>query len=389
MAPDRELTLGNWMEPPYNRAAFQRVRELSPTALIRNRSGRVCSLPQRPAGLDSLVVERFDGTRVSFAEHLDVSFCDAICIVHDGAVVYERYLNGMTDETPHLIMSVSKSITAGALGASIGRGLLAGGDRVCEVAPEFAGTSLDGATVQHVIDMTTGTGFVEDYDVYDDPNGDAPLIEYERHAGYRPLGARTPIGTLGHFRTYPKAFDHGTRFVYRSPLTNIVARMLEVVNGERFPDIVSRDLWGPLGEEHDADIMLDPLGHPVAEGGISCTLRDLARFGLAYLDEGVVDGMEVLPAAWVADTLHGTDAGQAAFQAGEKAELGWDQYRNAFWVFERDRVASGLGIFGQYCYVHRPSRTVIARFSTYPSAVPEELSAETIGAFAAVCEAVA
>jgi CubicO group peptidase (beta-lactamase class C family) len=150
---------------------------------------------------------------------------------------------------------------------------------------------------------------------------------------------------------------------------------------------VTRDVWGPLGQEHDADIMLDPLGHPVAEGGISCTVRDLARFGLAYLDDGVVGDVRVLPAEWVADTRHGTDDSMARFAAGEYADTGWALYRNAFWVFARDEVLAGLGIFGQYCYIHRPTRTVIARMSTYPMALPEELSNETIAAFSTVCAA--
>jgi 6-aminohexanoate-oligomer exohydrolase len=253
--------------------------------------------------IETLPVTSADGSTVPLAAQLERSCCDAICVVHDGAIVYERYFNGMTIETPHLLMSVSKSITAATLGVAIGRGLLAASDLVCDIAPEFAGTSLDGATVQHVVDMAAGTDFVEDYALYDDPDGDSPLLEYERQAGYRPLGARAPIGTLAHFRTYGTAFEHGTRFDYRSPLTNITARILEVVNDLRFPDIVSRDLWGPLGQEHDADIMLDPLGNPVAEGGVSCTARDLARVGLAYLD----DGGGVIPAGWVSDTGHGTD----------------------------------------------------------------------------------
>ena len=48
-------------------------------------------------------------------------------------------------------------------------------------------------------------------------------MDYERHAGYRPLGDRTPIGTLGHFRTYGLQRPHGAWFSYRSPLTNIAA----------------------------------------------------------------------------------------------------------------------------------------------------------------------
>jgi CubicO group peptidase (beta-lactamase class C family) len=59
-------------------------------------------------------------------------------------------------------------------------------------------------------------------------------------------------------------------------------------------------------------------------------------------------------------------------------------YRNAFWVVERGKVFSGLGIFGQYCWIDRRTDTAIARFSTYPSASPIELSAETHRGFAAV-----
>ncbi|MGB8858879.1 MAG: serine hydrolase, partial [Ilumatobacteraceae bacterium] len=311
---------------------------------------------------------------------------DAVCVVHDGRVVFERYLNGMTAETAHLLMSVSKSFCGAALGVSIGRGLLSTTDLVCDVAPELRGTSLDGATVQQVIDMTAGTDFVEDYDLYDDASGDAPLIEYERQAGYRPLGDRTALGVLGHFRTYGTAYAHGAKFDYRSPLTNVAARLVEIVNDMPYPDVVSRDVWGPLGQEHDADIMLDPLGQAVVEGGMSCSVRDLARLGLAYLGDGSMAGTPVVPPAWIDDTRHGTDAAVAAFAAGDPATAatGWSMYRNAFWVFERDQVLSGLGIFGQYCYVNRTTGTVIARFSTYPSASPDDYNAETLAGFEAV-----
>jgi CubicO group peptidase (beta-lactamase class C family) len=379
------ITLSNWLDPPYNRWGFQRVREIVPTAAIRNRTGQVRHLPRHERPLGTIMVDRLDGRRTTLDEQLAETCCDAICVVHDGAIVFERYLNGMREDTAHLLMSVSKSVCGAALGITAERGLLGVDDLVTDVAPELAGTSLDGATVQQVIDMATGTDFDEDYDLYLEPAGDAPLIEYERQAGYRPLAGHEPIGVLAHFRTYPTAFEHGTRFRYRSPLTNVAARLLEVATGMRFPDIVSRDLWGPLGQEHEADIMLDPLGQSVAEGGISCSVRDLARFGMAYLDDGTVMGTRILPEAWVADTVHGTDASVRNFAQGEFAESGWSHYRNAMWVFERDRVLSGLGIFGQYCYVHRPTRTVIARFSSYPEALPAEQSDETIATFATVC----
>lgn len=332
------------------------------------------------------MVDRADGRRTTLDEHLAETYCDGLCVVHDGHIVYERYFNGMTDGTAHLLMSVSKSVGAATLGVSIGNGLLAATDLVCDVAPEFVGTSLDGATVQHVIDMTAGTDFVEDYAVYGESGSDSVLIDYEREAGFRPLGDREPIGSLAHFRTYGSAYPHGAKFQYRSPLTNIAARMIEVVNGMPFADVVSRDVWGPLGQEHDADIMVDPVGSSIVEGGVSASLRDLARFGLVYLNDGVAQGRQVLPAAWVADTRHGTDQAMTCFTAGDGSGTGWDMYRNAFWVLERDLVFTGWGIFGQYCFVHRPSNTVIARFSTYPTADPGDLAAETVAALRGVCE---
>ena len=388
MAIDRSATLANWMDWPYNRSAFQRVREITPTALIA-RADEPRPLPRRLQALDDLPILTFAG-RTTWAQHLVDTQCDAVCVVHDGNIVYERYFNGMTERTPHLLMSVSKSVCGAALGIAIGNGLLAADDLVCDIAPEFAGTSLDGATVRHVIDMTAGTEFDEDYLLYADPDASNPLLDYERQAGYRPLGNRPAIGTLGHFRTYGLERPHGAWWSYRSPLTNIAARLLEVVHDLPYAAIVSRDVWGPLGQEHDADIMLDCLGHPVVEGGMSCSVRDLARFGLAYLNDGMADGRQVIPRAWVDDTRLGDDEAVRAFHAGMAPddETGaWSMYRNAFWVFERGEVFSGLGIFGQFCWVHRPTRTVIARFSTFPTALPLEVSAQCHMAMEAVATA--
>ena len=63
--------------------------------------------------------------------------------------------------------------------------------------------------------MTAGTDFVEDYDLYLNPDSDSVLIEYERQAGYRPLGNSPAIGVLKHFATYANVRPHGTLFDYR------------------------------------------------------------------------------------------------------------------------------------------------------------------------------
>lgn len=361
---------------------------------VANQSDVVTRLPHRPTELGHVTFDAADGSTTSWDRHLRESFCDAVCVVHDGMIVDERYFEGMNCESRHLLMSVTKSFTAAALGVAIGRGLISTSSLVTDVAPEFSGTSLDGCTVRHLIDMTAGTEFVENYDLYREPDSNVPLIEYERQAGFRPLGSSPPIGVLKHFSTYPLARPHGTVFDYRSPLTNVVARLLEIVNEIPFNEVLSRDIWTPFGMEHPAEISVDPFGFPIAEAGLCCTVRDLARFGLAYLNDGQLASRSVLPVDWVRDTRQGDDDARRCYttyldtlpNTGVEGD-DWFMYHNAFWVKERDHQLSGLGIFGQYVWIDRPSRTVIARFSTYPTAAPSALSAETIRGFNAVAHA--
>jgi len=388
------VTLENWLDAPHNRWAFHHVDQLLKTVPLTNNGAPVTELPRATFDLDSVSFLAADGSTTNWVRHLNESFCDAVCVIHDGSIVDERYFNGLQPESRHLLMSVTKSFTAAALGVAIGKGLLSTGDLVTDIAPEFAGTSLEGCTVRHLIDMTAGTEFVENYDLYLDPEADVPLIEYERQAGFRPLGARASIGVLKHFATYDTARPHGQVFDYRSPLTNIVARIVEIVNGIPFHEVISRDVWTSFGMEHAAEISVDAFGFPIAEAGMCCTVRDLARFGLSYLNDGVLNNKSVLQAEWVRDTRNGDDDARQCYTnyLDSPANTGvegddWFMYHNAFWVKERDQQFSGLGIFGQYIWIHRPTRTVIARFSTYPTAAPTALSAETIRGFNAVAQA--
>ena len=385
----KPTTTDDWLEEPYPRRSFQRVREFAPTARVANDTGVVADLPVDLRDVGSAELRAADGSTTTVERQFETSCGEGLVVLKDGVVVCERYANGMTPRTPHLLMSVTKSFTGAMLGIQVGNGLLGMDQLVTDVAPEFAGTSLDGATVRHVIDMTAGTEFVEDYDLYDDPDAVNPLIEYERQTSYRRLGGREPIGMYGHFRTYPTAYPHGAWFDYRSVLTNIAARLVELVSGERFVDALSRQLWEPLGMEHEADMMLDVVGNAVVDGGLSCSTRDLARFGLAYQR----DGAGVIPAAWVRDTHHGDDDAMRCFRESPtvtaEERLEWCMYRNAFWVLERDRVYTGSGIFGQHCWIDIPRGVVVARFSSYPTAMGGDVYYETLRSFAAIADALA
>src|SRR5215472_10371722 len=207
------VTLANWQDPPFNRWAFQHVRELIPTARISRGPGRPLRLPRAERDLNSLVF-RSGERELTVGEMLAESYTDGFLVLHRGRIVTEQYFNGMSPDTPHLLMSVSKSVVSTVAGVLAGQGLLDVNARVEQVVPELAGTSFEGATVQHLLDMRTGTHFDETYD-----NLESDVRLYERVYLWRPDGTDPrPADALAYFATLHNDGPHGGAFVYRSIL---------------------------------------------------------------------------------------------------------------------------------------------------------------------------
>ena len=301
--PEWRLPRLDWDRPPWNRWAFQRVREIVPTAAIR-RGPHVSPLPAEAGRLDDLAYDGPEG-RTSFGAMLDATYTDGMFVWKDGRILHESYHNGMDRRSVHLLQSVSKSVTATAGASLIAEGLLDPAAPVTDVLPELARTAWAGATLQQVLDMTTGVRFDETYHKRD---SDAGRMDYA--AGWKPApegvdasGWATCIWDQIMGLTVAEA-EHGARFHYRSIETDIVAHAMERVTGQRLPQILSDRLWAPLGCEEDASITVDSAGYGLACGGISATLRDMARFGIALLNDGAVDGRQVIPAP--GSTIRGT-----------------------------------------------------------------------------------
>ncbi|HEX9623036.1 MAG TPA: serine hydrolase [Streptosporangiaceae bacterium] len=313
------------------------------------------------------------------------SYTDGFIVLHKGRVVFERYFNGMAPDTPHLLMSVSKSVTAAVAGVLAGRAALDVRARVETVVPELGETSFAGAAVQDLLDMRAGTRFNEDY-----ADLDADVRTYERVYLWRPPvpgEPPDPADALEYFGTLSNDGSHGGPFRYRSILTDVLAWVIERAAGERLNELIARELWRPIGAEFDADISVDAHGNPMADGGISATLRDIARFGQLYLRRGRAGRRQVLPAWWVDDTVRGAADGPAAFTGGDNPP-GYPagaHYRNCWWV--RDPTLPlfhASGINGQHVFVHRPAELVVAKLSTWPVALSPMLIGQTVAAAHAI-----
>jgi CubicO group peptidase (beta-lactamase class C family) len=368
---DGLVTLANWQDPPYTRWAFQHVRDLIPTARIR-RGSHVRELPLEPCDVGALSF-RHDSRQMTVDEMLEETFTDGFLVLHRGSIRFERYLNAMLPDTPHLLMSVSKSVVATVAGLLASEGRLDVSAPLPSIVSELAGTSFDGATVQQLLDMRTGTRFNEEYD-----DLDADVRTYEPIYLWRPDDGRPrPPDILSYYPTLANDGEHGGPFRYRSILTDVLGWVLERAAGRRLHELISELIWQPMGAEYDAEVTVDAHGNAMADGGVCATLRDLARFGALYLSGGG------LPAAWVADTARGAPDGAQAFRAGDDRP-DWPpggHYRNCWWV--RDPTAPFLvaaGIYGQNIYVLPADDLVIAKFSTWPDALDDSHGQLTLAA---------
>jgi hypothetical protein len=366
--PQELVSLANWQDPPFNRWAFQHIRELIPTARIDRDAQNVWALPRAEHDLLSLAFRDAAGREMTVAQMLGETCTDGFLVLHQGQIVAEHYDNGMGPDVPHLLMSVSKSVTSAVAGVLAGRGDLDVSAPVERIIPELAGTSFAGAAVQDLLDMRAGTRFDESYE-----NPEADVRTYERVYLWRPDDGRPrPADALGYFGTLRNDGPHGGPFRYRSILTDVLAWVIERAAGERLHRLISRELWQPMGAEFDAEITVDAHGNPMADGGICATLRDLARFGQLYLQQGRADGRQIVPAAWIEDTVRGAPDGASAF-TGAGAVPGYPagaHYRNCWWV--RDPAVpfyDASGINGQNVFVHVPAQMVVVKLSTWPTAL--------------------
>jgi CubicO group peptidase (beta-lactamase class C family) len=378
--PASQVSLANWQDPPNQRWAFRHLREVIPTQPIP--AGKARPLPAKPTAVGHIEVARLDGSSGSLDDIVRDTWTDALLVIHDGRLVEERYLSGMTARTPHLLMSVSKSIVGCVAGILAEQELLSPDRLVSTYVPEIAASGYGGATVRHLLDMRTGVRFRE---TYTDP--DAEVRVMERSMGWRPSHPDDPAGAYDYLTTLDRESPHGGQFTYRSADTDMLGWVCERASGTRMADLVSERIWVPMGAERDAEITCDAVGTPIHDGGISATARDLARFGQLLLEDGRVGRTQVVPQQWLAESRTPNPDIKTAFASSENEPFlpgGW--YRNQFWFVPglSGDVQLSLGIHGQMVYVDRVTRTVAVKLSSWPEAQNATHLIDTVRAFGAV-----
>ena len=386
-APEWRVPRKDWDRPPWNRWSFLNVRQILPTAPVRRGHRPILPLDTDPRDLTGISFEAVGGAAMTVAGMLDATFTDGFLVMLDGKVIHESYFNGMRPDSLHLAQSVSKSVTGTVAGILIGQGLMDPAAPITDYLPELAATAWNGATLRHVLDMTSGVTFDE---TYTDPASDIGKTDVA--SGWKPVPEDAPPGTRWPACIWDQILtltereaEHGARFLYRSIETDVLAHAMERVSGLRLAELVSRELWQKLGAEEDACFTVDSAGYALADGGFNATLRDFARFGQMLLNGGVVAGEQVVPRAWIEDIRSGD---HGLFDDAHRDRFPNGRYRNQFWIEDAGRrTALCLGVFGQMIFISPEWNMVTVKLSTWPDFLDETHSENTLRALRAIAGA--
>jgi len=370
----QEINLANWRLQPYSQWTFQNVGEIVPSATVASRRKPETTL--RALGdLANLPVDDLSGAATSLEQFLARHSTDAFVVMRGGEFVAEWYSPHCDPSRPHLIFSITKSMTGLLAAALVERGMVAYETRTDEVLPEMRGSAFADATLRHLLDMQVSVDFVDDY-----LDTQGAFDRYRRAMLWNPErgGADAPP-LRGFLASLSKASHaHGTQHAYHSINTDMAGLFLEAATGRRFADLMSELVWKPLGAHSDAFITVDREGASRAAGGMSTTARDLARVGEMIR----LRGAGIIAQAQMADIWSGGNS--TIWAAGDQAWLfDGGSYRSCFYHDGRGCLA-GIGIHGQWLWIDPSTETVIVRLSCEPVPVNEKLDHAVIAMLRAV-----
>lgn len=274
----------------------------------------------------------------------------AIVVLHDGRLIAERYAPGYGPDTPIWAHSLTKSLINALVGILVREGKL----QLDQPAPVPAWRHADdphrAVTVNQLLRMDSGLPFDETNGIIS-PLTRMTFLQRDMAA----YAARTPL-----------AHPPGTHWAYGNLDYVLLGRIVthasggSAVDAERF---VRRELFAPLGMAHTV-IQTDATGTLIGSGGSYGTARDFARFGQLYLDDGMVDGLRILPAGWVAYSHSQTlDTGYGAgFWLNIKHDTRVPVW-NAPWGMPQlpKDMYYARGAFGQYVVIVPSEKLVVVR----------------------------
>ena len=254
----------------------------------------------------------------------------SLIIVKDGYIVAEQYYSDeYGPDDLHRIYSCTKSLTSAMLGIVSGQGLLGPLDQtMLSFFPEYEIAHMtdekEAINIEHLLTMSAGLEWYElEFPYSDDRN---------TFRQWSDIG-----GGVKFVLDQPMVAAPGEEYSYNTGASHILSGILQKVSGTRADSFAMENLFAPLGiDEYYWPV--DNQGIAYGGSGVRLRPRDMARFGYLYLNNGLWDGNQIIPEAWV-------EASQQKHM--ERKYIPDSYYGYQFWVSNYGTY-SAVGYGGQW-----------------------------------------
>ena len=275
-----------------------------------------------------------------------------LLIARDGEVLVERYQYDRGPEHRMTSFSMAKTLTAILTGLALAQGRIRSIDDPAErYATGLRGTEYGRTPLRHLLTMSSGVRFREDYDGADDA-----AILSRRAIGHQSAGGADVVRPFKDRIAAP-----GDRWSYASAETFVLALVTREAFGEPLATVFAREVWQPMGARSAGTWLLDRSGLEVGYMGFQATLPDWGRLAMMLAQGGRVGSHQILPEGWLEQMTQ--------MQVNPRQTRRYFGYGYQTWVFpDRDGSFALLGVRGQAIYVHPARRLVMVHTAVRPDA---------------------
>jgi CubicO group peptidase (beta-lactamase class C family) len=289
----------------------------------------------------------------------------AFIVLQHGNIIVEHYYNGYNRDSITTSFSMAKSVVSALLGIAIHDKKIASVDEpITRYLPELLKNDRRFARIKlrHLLEMRSGI-------LFDDSEGspwsDAAIF-------YLTPDLHAKITGLKIQRAPDQAYH------YSSGDTQLLGLVIQRATGVPLPTYLQQKIWQPMGAAYDASWSLDSSEHrtPKAFCCLNARAIDFARFGQMYLNNGKINGHQIVPAEWIKASTevheHGTNDVASRWNIENIDEMGTAYYT---WYWRRmptvDPAADikmrpgtdfyAEGLLGQVIYIAPKQDMVIVR----------------------------
>jgi len=299
-----------------------------------------------PALWEKLVREKTNNKKYEYLHSL--------IIIKNGYLVFEEYFNGFNAERPNSLQSVSKSFTSAVIGMAIEQGHINGVDeRILDFFPDVVDiNNMDdrkkSMTLRDILTMRTGTDYEEGYK--ESPHNQLNMLRK---------------GWDIFYLNRPMINNPGNIFRYDSGGVILLSAMLRNRTGLHVDAYAEKFLFPTMGINKVVWIK-NQEGHPHTGGGLNLRPLDMAKFGLLYLNGGLWEGKQLVPAEWVKESF----TKHVSFdRPGRRKDT---NYGYLWWIMEGDPDGEGKqsiyaakGYGGQYIFIIPEHEMIVVTTSNW------------------------